>query len=114
MFICGSCGYKTLKWMGKCPDCKSWDSLEEVIEERQPKHKKSKALNPKYLSELSAEEEGRFTTGISEFDRVMGGGVVPGSLTLISGDPGIGKSTLLLMVSGILSRSFNVFYVSGE
>ncbi len=114
MFICGNCGYKTLKWMGKCPDCKSWDSLEEVIEEKKSKLKKTKALSPKYLSELSAGEEGRFTTGISEFDRVMGGGIVSGSLTLISGDPGIGKSTLLLMVSGILSRSFKVLYVSGE
>lgn len=114
MFVCTNCGYKTLKWMGKCPECKSWDSLEEVIEQKKSIHKKTKALNPKYLSEVSVKEEGRFKTGISEFDRVMGGGIVSGSLVLISGDPGIGKSTLLLMVSGILSRSFKVLYVSGE
>jgi len=114
MFVCTNCGYKTLKWMGKCPECKSWDSLEEVIEQKKSIHKKTKALNPKHLSEVSVKEEGRFKTGISEFDRVMGGGIVSGSLVLISGDPGIGKSTLLLMVSGILSRSFKVLYVSGE
>jgi DNA repair protein RadA/Sms len=114
MFVCTNCGYKTLKWMGKCPECKSWDSLEEEIEEKKSKHKKIKDLNPKYLSEVSVKEEGRFKTGISEFDRVMGGGIVSGSLVLISGDPGIGKSTLLLMVSGILSRSVRVLYVSGE
>ena len=114
MFVCTNCGYKTLKWMGKCPECKSWDSLEEEIEEKKSKHKKIKDLKPKYLSEVSVKEEGRFKTGISEFDRVMGGGIVSGSLVLISGDPGIGKSTLLLMVSGILSRSVKVLYVSGE
>lgn len=114
MFLCQNCGYKTLKWMGKCPECKSWDSLEEIVEKKRSKSKKSKVLNPIYLSELSVKEEGRFATGISEFDRVVGGGVVSGSLVLISGDPGIGKSTLLLMVSGILSRSFKVLYVSGE
>jgi DNA repair protein RadA/Sms len=114
MFVCKNCGYKTLKWMGRCPDCKSWNSLEEVVEDKKSKSKKTKALNPKYLSEVSVKEEGRFTTGISEFDRVMGGGIVSGSLVLISGDPGIGKSTLLLMISGILSRSLRVLYVSGE
>lgn len=114
MFLCQSCGYKTLKWMGKCPECKSWDSLEEIVEQKKSKSTKTKLLNPKYLSEVSVKKEGRFATGISEFDRVVGGGVVSGSLVLISGDPGIGKSTLLLMVSGILSRSFKVLYVSGE
>ena len=115
MFVCGNCGYKTLKWMGRCPDCKSWDSFEEIIEKRKSsKSKKTKVLKPKYLDEVSIKENGRFKTGISEFDRVMGGGIVSGSLVLISGDPGIGKSTLLLMVSGILSRSFKVLYVSGE
>ncbi|MBN1695161.1 DNA repair protein RadA [candidate division WOR-3 bacterium] len=115
MFVCGNCGYKTLKWMGRCPDCKSWDSFEEVIEKtKSSKSKKTKALKPKYLSEVSIKEDGRFKTGISEFDRVMGGGIVSGSLILISGDPGIGKSTLLLMVSGVLSRSSKVLYVSGE
>lgn len=114
MFVCNNCGYRTAKWMGKCPECGSWDSLEEVIEDKRSKSKKTKTLTPKYLSEVSVKEEGRFTTGISEFDRVMGGGIVSGSLVLISGDPGIGKSTLLLMISGILSKTLEVLYVSGE
>jgi len=114
MFICGNCGYKTLKWMGRCPECKNWDSLEERVENKKPKSLKTKTLKPKKLSEINIEEEERFTTGIKEFDRVVGGGVVSGSLVLISGEPGIGKSTLLLMVSGFLSRSFKVLYISGE
>jgi DNA repair protein RadA/Sms len=114
MFICNNCGYKTLKWMGRCPECKTWESLEEIVEEKRAKSGKVRALNPKSLSDISVKEEERQKTGISEFDRVVGGGIVAGSLILISGDPGIGKSTLLLMVSGILSRSFKVLYVSGE
>ncbi len=114
MFVCENCGYKTLKWMGKCPECKSWETFKETIEPKKSKSKKSKTLEPKYLSEVSVKEEGRFKTGISEFDRVMGGGVVSGSMVLVSGDPGIGKSTLLLMISGVLSRSLKVLYVSGE
>jgi len=103
-----------LKWMGKCPECKSWETFKETIETKKSKSKKNKTLKPKYLSEVSVKEEGRFKTGISEFDRVMGGGVVSGSMVLVSGDPGIGKSTLLLMISGVLSRSLKVLYVSGE
>ncbi|MEJ2567303.1 MAG: DNA repair protein RadA [candidate division WOR-3 bacterium] len=114
MFVCENCGYKTLKWMGKCPECKGWETFKEIVETKKSKSKKNKALIPKYLSEVSVKEEGRFKTGISEFDRVMGGGVVSGSMVLVSGDPGIGKSTLLLMISGVLSRSFKVLYVSGE
>jgi len=114
MFICDNCGYKTLKWMGRCPECRSWDSFEEIHEDKEPKKLKTKTLNPKRLSEIDIKEEKRFLTGIKEFDRVVGGGVVSGSLVLVSGDPGIGKSTLLLMVSGFLSRKSEVLYVSGE
>ncbi len=114
MFVCGNCGYKTLKWMGRCPECKSWDSLEEVLEVKKSKSFKIKSLTPKKLSEIDVKEEDRFVTGIKEFDRVVGGGMVSGSLVLVSGDPGIGKSTLLLMVAGLLSRFFKVLYVSGE
>jgi DNA repair protein RadA/Sms len=114
MFICSNCGYKTLKWMGRCPECKSWDSLEESHEDSKPKKLKIKSLNPKKLSEINIKKEKRFVTGIKEFDRVVGGGVVSGSLVLVSGDPGIGKSTLLLMASGFLSKSYEVIYVSGE
>jgi DNA repair protein RadA/Sms len=114
MFICNNCGYKTLKWMGRCPECKTWDSFIEEVEKRKTKSSKVKALSPKSLSDISIKDEERQKTGIAEFDRVVGGGIVTGSLILISGDPGIGKSTLLLMVSGILSRSFKVLYISGE
>jgi DNA repair protein RadA/Sms len=100
--------------MGRCPECKSWDSLEESHEDSKPKKLKIKSLNPKKLSEINIKKEKRFVTGIKEFDRVVGGGVVSGSLVLVSGDPGIGKSTLLLMASGFLSKSYEVIYVSGE
>ena len=114
MFECVNCGYKTPKWMGRCPECKSWDSLEEILEVKSSNKLKAKILTPKRLSEIDIKKEERFITGLKEFDRVVGGGVVSGSLVLVSGDPGIGKSTLLLMVSGLLSRTSEVLYVSGE
>lgn len=114
MFECINCGYRTPKWMGRCPECKNWDSLEEILEEKSSNKLKVKKLNPKKLSEINIKKEERFVTGIKEFDRVVGGGVVSGSLVLVSGDPGIGKSTLLLMVSGLLSKTAEVLYVSGE
>lgn len=114
MFECINCGYRTTKWMGRCPECKSWDSLEEILEEKSSNKLKIKKLKPKKLSEIDIKKEDRFVTGIKEFDRVVGGGVVSGSLVLVSGDPGIGKSTLLLMISGLLSKTSEVLYVSGE
>lgn len=113
MYKCSECGYKTLKWMGKCPECNAWDSFLKE-EEITIKSKLPKDVKVQYLSKISEKRKERVSTGLSEFDRVMGGGVVPGSVILVSGEPGIGKSTLLLTVSGILSRVKKVLYISGE
>ena len=122
MFFCQECGYESVKWMGQCPGCHAWNTL---VEERitpsaagslQGKNMSLRTDNkPLAFSEISLKEEARFTTKIGEFDRVLGGGVVPGSLTLVGGDPGIGKSTLLLQVCRNLAESgHKVLYISGE
>ncbi len=119
-FVCQSCGYRTPKWLGRCPDCDSWNSLveEQVIESPETKRQGwgvSVAQPPKPITEIEAEERERLKSRIGEFDRALGGGIVPGSIVLIGGDPGIGKSTLLLQVSDRLSREGQkVLYVSGE
>lgn len=122
VFVCQNCGYKSAKWMGKCPDCQQWNAFaeEEVIKNKAPTHQNHKSeLNskPKLVKEIEVESFVRMETKISEFDRVVGGGLVPGSLTLIGGEPGIGKSTLLMEVSGRISKlnpGEKVLYVSGE
>ncbi|MDO9124984.1 MAG: DNA repair protein RadA, partial [Deltaproteobacteria bacterium] len=102
-FVCQSCGYQAPKWLGRCPGCQEWNTFveERVIEERTPERDilgfESEAV-PTPVTEIVAEEKGRFQIGISEFDRVLGGGIVFGSVILVGGDPGIGKSTLLLQV----------------
>ncbi len=117
MFKCQSCGAGTLKWMGQCPECGNWDSL---IEERTVsgvlKKKKSSFLpEPVPIDSVKVEDTDRIKTGLAEFDRVLGGGIVEGSLVLIGGDPGIGKSTLMLQVLSKLSDSKKKsLYVSGE
>ena len=115
-YYCSECGNETGKWMGQCPACGAWNSLVEA-----PAEKRSVAVGstrrfaaPKLLSELDAEEELRFSTGIHEFDRVLGGGAVRGSLVLVGGAPGIGKSTLLLQLCGQVSESEKILYVTGE
>jgi len=119
-FVCQSCGYRTPKWLGRCPDCDSWNSLveEQVIESPEAKRQGwglSVAQPPKPITEIEAQEGERLKTRIGEFDRVLGGGIVAGSIVLIGGDPGIGKSTLLLQVSDRLSQEGQkVLYVSGE
>jgi len=116
-FRCQSCGGQTPKWMGKCPDCGAWDSLEEErISSGVLKKKKSSFLaEPVLLDSVEAKETDRIKTGIGEFDRVLGGGIVDGTLILIGGDPGIGKSTLMLQVLSSLSASGKkCLYVSGE
>jgi DNA repair protein RadA/Sms len=119
-FICQSCGYRAPKWLGRCPDCDSWNSLveEQVIESPEAKRQGwglSVAQPPKPITEIEAQEGERLKTRIGEFDRVLGGGIVAGSIVLIGGDPGIGKSTLLLQVSDRLSQEGQkVLYVSGE
>jgi DNA repair protein RadA/Sms len=119
-FVCQSCGYRAPKWLGRCPDCDSWNSLveEQVVETPEGKRGGwgvSLAQPPIPITEIKGEEGERMRTRIGEFDRVLGGGIVPGSIVLIGGDPGIGKSTLLLQVSDRLSREDQrVLYVSGE
>lgn len=123
VFFCTECGYETSKWLGQCPGCKTWNSFVEEPKEKGVKNKKSvndrlvfgKTNEPVELAKVSLEESQRITTGIQELDRVLGGGIVTGSLTLVGGDPGIGKSTLLLQVCKNLSdKGVKVLYVSGE
>src|SRR5512139_412898 len=98
-FVCQQCGSAQPKWMGRCPDCGEWNSLVEVVEPARIREKSvSGALHarPQRLTEVAANDMARLPVEINEFDRVMGGGIVPGSLTLVGGDPGIGKSTLLM------------------
>ena len=117
-FFCQNCGYESSKWMGQCPGCKEWNTfVEEPLNIHENKHTQG-ALSgnkPVLLKDITGSEEERYSSGIGEFDRVLGGGIVKGSLVLIGGDPGIGKSTLLLQVTRNLSKSGKkVLYVSGE
>lgn len=119
LFECQHCGLTTPRWMGKCTNCGAWDSFVELSEQQQEvvKHAKSTSSSAKAISinDIEEEEIFRFSSGNPELDTVLGGGVVPGSLTLIGGSPGVGKSTLLLKVGGdIASSGQNVLYVSGE
>ncbi|MFH1148714.1 MAG: DNA repair protein RadA [Pseudomonadota bacterium] len=120
LFVCQACGYSAIKWLGRCPDCGGWNSL---VEERVLKESGTGAVAgglssegpPLSLIEIPLDAETRISSGISEFDRVLGGGLVPGSLLLIGGDPGIGKSTLLLQtLAGLGKRELVTLYVSGE
>lgn len=115
-YVCQQCGYESPSWYGKCPNCDTWNSLIETVKDvsansRQLAGNRSgEAVVPKKLSDVQHIEKNRMKSGLVEFDRVMGGGIVPGSVTLLAGDPGIGKSTLLLHVLG----SCGGLYVSGE
>lgn len=124
VFFCQNCGYESSKWMGQCPGCKEWNSfVEETVSKTTPHTggasastgRRSSSLAPSTLADISISEESRIVTGIGELDRVLGGGIVQGSLTLVGGDPGIGKSTLLLQVCRNLSGAgHKVLYISGE
>ncbi|MCR4672063.1 MAG: DNA repair protein RadA [Lachnospiraceae bacterium] len=121
LYFCSECGFESAKWMGKCPACGSWNTFSEepVIKASSDSRKKgpgsSNAAVPTPLSGVEVAEEARISSGIGELDRVLGGGIVPGSLILVGGDPGIGKSTLLLQVSRNLANSGRkMLYVSGE
>jgi DNA repair protein RadA/Sms len=124
VYVCQSCGKQSNKWLGKCPDCGEWNSF--VEERARPAATAAKGMaarggfrlrevKPVRFGEIESQDDARVSSGVTEFDRVLGGGIVPGSLILIGGDPGIGKSTLLLQVADRLSRqSQRVLYVSGE
>ena len=116
VYVCRECGYNNFKWLGKCPDCGSWNSFdEELLEEEKPKKAATVYTNrAEKLSELEPPTYLRTNTGMGELDRVLGGGLVDGSVVLLSGEPGIGKSTLLLQISSELARTRKVLYVSGE
>jgi len=116
VFVCESCGYQTPKWMGRCPGCGQWNSLVEKILEKNTKKEAAKEIIPPIsVKEISLEAENRIKTDIEEFDRILGGGIVPGSVILIGGDPGIGKSTLMLQVLNSLSKKgITCLYLSGE
>ena len=113
-YICSNCGYESLRWIGKCPECESWNSFtEEVVETNKRKPASFKGAIPvTKITDISINEEERIKTGINEFDRVLGGGLMPGSVTLLGGDPGIGKSTLVMQASSIIKEK--VLYVTGE
>jgi len=115
-YVCQECGSVSPRWMGKCPDCDKWDSLvEEMPLAKTNKQVVSTAVKPLSLSEIAANEDERFLTNIPELDRVLGGGIVPGSLVLVGGDPGIGKSTLVLQACGKVATSYGkVLYISAE
>ena len=120
VFCCSECGNETVKWSGRCLACGAWDSLVEVKADVRGKGSAKNAARsaiikkPKLISELDTEAEMRFSTGIGEFDRVLGGGAVRGSLVLVGGAPGIGKSTLLLQLCGLTEAGQKILYVTGE
>lgn len=117
VFFCQSCGYESTKWMGQCPACKEWNTMvEEVVDKKTTvTHKQITELQVSKLNDVQSSSEERLDTHIKELNRVLGGGIVPGSLVLVGGDPGIGKSTLLLQTCRSLSdQHTSVLYISGE
>ena len=119
-YVCTECGSMQARWMGKCPDCGSWNTLEETIQEPSSSAGMKKSSAPitatviSTLKQIDSSEESRYTTAMSELNRVLGGGIVPGSVILLSGDPGIGKSTLLLQICQSISNGAKTLYISGE
>ncbi|HBG3401588.1 TPA: DNA repair protein RadA [Clostridioides difficile] len=118
-YVCQSCGYETAKWLGKCPECTKWNTFVEEIGQKSTKKEvfiiDKSSSKPVSINSIESKEEERFTTDINELDRVLGGGIVKGSLVLVGGDPGIGKSTLLIQVSSnVANLGKTVLYITGE
>lgn len=124
VFVCENCEYTSAKWAGKCPMCNEWNTMKErsaPIEEKikiklpgKTSAKNASVVNAQKLKDISFTDRIRFSTGIGEFDRVLGGGIVEGSVALLSGEPGIGKSTLLLQICDAIGANASILYVSGE
>lgn len=120
VYFCQNCGYESSKWMGQCPGCREWNTMTEELVDKKALSKakisqeSKETARPVSLSQIESRQEERISTGFGELDRVLGGGIVPGSLVLVGGDPGIGKSTLLLQVCQKLSEELEVLYISGE
>ncbi len=117
VYRCQQCGYLSTKWLGRCPECQTWHSLVEEVQSKSGRRQaglRAETVRPPTLSEIQCGEESRWLTGMGEWDRVLGGGMVPGSMVLLAGDPGIGKSTLLLQALARWGGERRVLYVSGE
>jgi len=116
-YVCQECGYESIGWMGKCPSCNQWNTFVEEIQEPKSKSRSgavSTNVKPVNINDIEADTEERYLTGIKEMDRVLGGGIVKGSLILVGGDPGIGKSTLLLQICDKIKTNAKILYVAGE
>jgi DNA repair protein RadA/Sms len=113
-YVCAECGADTAKWQGQCPQCSRWNTLEQRTVARRPQGPGGSAATPAPASSLAIEELPRLGTGMSELDRVLGGGLIPGSVTLLGGEPGIGKSTLLLQLANHAARATPTLYLSAE
>ena len=121
LFVCRECGYESAKWMGQCPSCKQWNTLEEVETPKISKSRSGKTVVRKIdegrilpLKEIRNSSTYRIDTKIEELNRVLGGGIVPGSVVLAGGEPGIGKSTLFLQMADNIAKEEDVLYISGE
>ena len=118
VFVCNECGYESGKWLGKCPACGNWNTFfeQKIVESKNSSLKAEKGTNnvPQKLNSYEAKETIRTSTGFDELDRVLGGGLVKGSLILLGGEPGIGKSTLILQLCDKVKGEGQVLYVSGE